>query len=164
MKKNLSEKQVLDCLNISDFSQITTDKISEFAALAPYMNPELVKAAMEKFPEYREMAQQLVSEYKETLDKLTMSNEESMKQLYATCNSIISSLQEELKSDNITSSDRERIENKMIEIAHLLSEKDTDNKNFLANIAMAAGYTIAAVLGAGALIVGALFFHKSDDD
>jgi len=158
--KVVTEKQALGILGISNFAQMTNDKINQFAALSPNMSPEVVKAAIEQFPDYREMAQNLAAEYKESVDKLVSSNNESMNNLYATCDKILSSLQDELKNDNLTSADRERIEDKMIEIAHILSEKDTGNKNFLATLAGFAVGAVGLVLGVGGLILG---IKKSDD-
>lgn len=155
--KFVTEEQALRTLGISNFGQMTNDKINQFAVLSRNMSPEVVKAAIEQFPDYREMAQNLVAEYKESMDKLVSSNNKSMDNLYATCDKILSSLQDELKNDNLTSADRERIEDKMIEIAHILSEKDTGNKNFLATLAVGVA---GLVLGIGGLILG---IKKSDD-
>lgn len=62
--------------------------------------------------------------------KALEGNELSQKAFYDACNSIIQSLQQELEDDDITSEERERIEEKMICVAGMIGEKDSENKGF----------------------------------
>ena len=50
------------------------------------------------------------------------------------CNSILDSLQIELKKENISEEEREHIEDRMLDIVKKIGEKDTENKHFLAKI------------------------------
>jgi len=131
MKRTIKEKQVLRRLGIPDFRHMTKDKVIKFANMMPYMDREVAKAALQQFPEFKDMACNIIFQFKESICYSMEYNDKSQNEFYKTCNDIISSLQKELEKENITSEERDRIEDKMIKIAIMKKEKDTENKNFL---------------------------------
>ena len=168
MRYSLTEKQVLKKLKIPDFKHITKDKVVKFVSMLPKMDPEVAKAAIVQFPAFKDLASDIVSSFKQTIDNILEKNGESQRVFYDACNSIIESLKKELEDDDIDSAERDRIENKMIQVANMIGEKDSENKRFLAWTA-----TAAAVLGAGALGIGSALLgnntslnrhHDNDDD
>ena len=56
MGKQLTERQVLEKLDIPDFRHITKDKVMEFASMLNKMEPDVAKKAIEQFPEFARMA------------------------------------------------------------------------------------------------------------
>ena len=146
MKRTLSEKKVLKKLGIPDFRHMTKDKIVKLASMLPYMDPEVAKAAIHQFPEFKDMACNLVCQLKESIDKGMDNNNKSQDEFYLTCNDIISSLQKELEKENISEEERDRIENKMIMIAQMKSEKDTENKIFIQRMTFGVA-GLAAIFG-----------------
>ena len=74
----------------------------------------------------------------------------------------LSTLQKELDDDDITSDERATINRQMIEVAHMIGEKDTENKHFLAGLAKWLG------VGLGAILTGVLVFfglkNSNDND
>ena len=149
MKYSLTEKQVLKKLQIPDFNHMTKDKVVKFVSMLPRMDPEVAKAAIEQFPVFKDFAHDIVSDFKHTIDSILEKNGESQRVFYDACNSIIESLKDELEDDDLDHDERDRIENKMIQVATMISEKDSENKRFLAFTA-----TAAAVVGAAALTIG----------
>lgn len=131
MKRTLSEKRVLKKLGITDFRHMTKDKIVKFASMLPYMDPEVAKKALEQFPAFKDLAGDLVSQYRMIVDKALDDNKISQKAFYDACNNIILSLQKELESESINGDERERIEDKMITVAGMIGEKDSENKGFI---------------------------------
>ena len=101
MKYTLSEKKVLKKLGIPDFRHMTKDKVMSFATMLPYMDPEVAKKALEQFPSFKDLAGDMVTQYKAIVDKAFEENRISQQTFYDACNSIIQSLQEELRDEHI---------------------------------------------------------------
>lgn len=156
MKYSLTEKQVLKKLKIPNFNYMTKDKVVKFVSMLHKMDPEVAKAAIEQFPVFRDLANDIVNNFKQTIDDILDKNGESQRIFYEACNSIIESLRKELESNNIDSAEKDRIENKMIQVANMIGEKDSENKRFLAYTA-----TITAAIGAAALFIGSALLGNS---
>ena len=164
MQRTISEKKVLKKLGITDFRHMTKDKVVKFASMLPYMDPEVAKKALEQFPAFKYLASDLVTQYKGIVDKAIDDNEISQKAFYDACNSIIQSLQKELEDDEITSDERERIEDKMIKVAQMIGEKDSENKGFLLKCLGIGALVITVVGGAAAAILGSNTQISQNDD
>lgn len=162
-KYTLSEKKVLKKLKIPDFRHMTKDSVVKFATMLPYMDPDVAKAAIEQFPAYADMSGQMISHYKEILNDIVKSNDNSMNGFFNTCNSIIASLQEELQRDDLSSDERNRIEDNMIKVAQMISEKDTENKHFLIKTAGIFGLVLSIGAFAGATVLGANSQMNADE-
>ena len=144
MTRTFSEKKVLKKLGISDFRHMTKDKIIKFASMLPYMDPEVAKKALEQFPAFKDLASDLVIQYKAVVERAFEDNKISQQAFYNACNSIIESLQKELEDGNITFEERSRIEDKMIQVANMIGEKDSENK----------GLILKTVFGAATVLLG----------
>lgn len=155
MRYTMNEKKVLKKLNIPDFKHMTKDKVVEFATMLPHMDPEVAKACLEQFPEFTNFAGEIVGHYKEVVTKALNSNDNSQAAYYSACNNIIDALKEELKNPNIDSDERSRIEDKMIVVAGMIGEKDTENKKFLIAVLSVFGATAVGALAAAAAVIGA---------
>ncbi|WP_297960573.1 hypothetical protein [uncultured Ruminococcus sp.] len=149
MKRTIKEKKVLKKLGIPDFRHMTKDKIIKFATMLPYMDPLVAKAALEQFPEFKDMACNIIFQFKESMDTALQHNDKSQDEFYLTCNRIIDSLEKELEKENISSEERDRIEDKMIMIAKMKGEKDTENKKFISRILLG-GAGLATFFGVAA--------------
>lgn len=137
MNKSLTEQKVLKKLNIEDFRHLTKDKVITMASMLDKMDPEVAKKALEQFPEFATTTKEMLVEYKETLNKGMEANKESVQTYYDSCNSIIASLQKQLE-------DRKYVIDKMLEVSKMMGEKDTENKKFIATLAVV-GATAACV-------------------
>lgn len=167
MKYSLDEAKALKKLGIPDFRHMTKNKVVEFASMLPKMDPEVAKAVLQQFPNFKELASGLISEYKNAVDKAMESNKQSQDSFYKTCDSIINALQNELMLDSINSEDRSRIEEKMIEVARMVSEKDSENKKFILKIMGALSIAIGVTAAAAAAVLGSsskLSLGDSDDN
>lgn len=99
------------------------------------------------------MTKEMLVEYKETLNKGMEANKESVQTYYDSCNSIIASLQKYLEDENLSFEDRKYVIDKMLEVSKMMGEKDSENKKFIATLAVV-GATAACV--ASAVLVSAL--------
>lgn len=153
MQRTLTEKKVLKKLGITDFRHMTKDKVVSFVSMLPRMDPEVAKAALAQFPEFKDLAKDIVNELKRSFDTIIAENEKSQDAFYKACDRILTMLESELKVDNLTSEDRDRIEDKMIEVAQMMSEKDSENKQWIGELFTKLGFGCLFVLaGVGAAI------------
>lgn len=164
MKRTLTEQKVLKKLGISDFRHMTKDKIVKFASMLPYMDPEVAKKALDQFPAFKELVSQLVVEYKAIVEKVLAENTASQDAFYTACNSILESLQRELQSDDLTQEEKDRIENKMLEVAKLIGEKDSENKRFLVKLIAIASFAVVGIVGTAASLLGSNSQASGMDD
>jgi ribosomal protein S17E len=146
------EQKVLKKLNISDFRNLTKDKVITMASMLDKMDPEVAKKALEQFPEFASTTKELLKEYKDTLDKGLEANRESVQSYYESCKSIIESLQKQLDEETLSFDDKKYIIDKMLEVSKMMGEKDSENKKFIATMAVigacAIGLTTAVLASA----------------
>lgn len=149
MSRLLTEQKVLRKLDIEDFRHLTKDKVITMASKLDKMDPEVAKKALEQFPEFSNTAKEMLIGYKDTLDKGLESNRESVQSYYDSCKSIIEVLQNQLDDENLSFEEKKYIIDKMLEISKMMGEKDSENKKFIATMAvfgMVAAGIVTAVL------------------
>lgn len=153
MNKSLTEQKVLKKLGIEDFRHLTKDKVITMASMLDKMDPEVAKKALEQFPEFAATTKEMLMEYKETLDKGLETNQESVQAYYDSCNAIIASLQKQLEDENLIFEERKYIIDRMLEVSKMMGEKDSENKKFIATLAVigAAAACIATAVLASAI-------------
>lgn len=94
-KKNdifLSEKQVLEKLDIPDFRHMSKDKIMAFCSMLPSMDADVIRCAFEKFPNFVEMSSGIMSCYKELIGSTIKEASSNMKSFNDSCDTIINTL------------------------------------------------------------------------
>lgn len=154
MGYTLSEKKVLKKLGIPDFRHMTKDKIVKFVSMLPKMEPEVAKAALEQFPEFAGMAKEIVSQYTDIVNNVLKEDGNRHKAFIDACNTILQTLQEELRDEQIDKEERSRIEDKMIEVAKLIRDKDKEDKAFALKIVAGVGSVVVIAVLAGASAIG----------
>ena len=165
MNRPLNEQKVLKKLNISDFRHLTKDKVITMASMLDKMDPEVAKKAIEQFPEFSATIKEMLSNYKETLDKGLENNKESVQTYYVSCNSIIEALKKELENENLCFDERKYIIDQMLEISKQMGEKDSENKKFIATMALIGGGVVVVLGGILASVLGGnTKIEASDDD
>lgn len=167
MKRTISEQKVLHKLGIPDFRHMTKEKIVEFATMLPKMDPEVAKAAIAQFPNFKDLSLALVDRYKEVLNVILHENRADQEAFYEACNLILETMRDELGQEGLTAEDRDRIEARMIEVAQMLRENISENREFLKSITRSAALVIGVVLALGGALLGAnavLNGEASEDD
>lgn len=154
MKYTIPEQKALKKLGIPDFKHMTKAKIVEFTSMLPKMDPEVAKAALAQFPEFSSMSREILKQFNDVTNKLMEGNTSSQDNYYQVCKEIIHSLQKELEKEDIDAAERDRIEDKMLVVAGMISEKDSENKNFLMKIFLGFGLISLLGIGAGAAALG----------
>lgn len=164
MSRSLTEKQVLKKLKIEDFRHLTKDKVIAMASMLDRMDPEVAKKALEQFPDFANTMKEVLIQYKENLDILLKENGDSVRAYYDSCDAIISSLQKELEREELSFDERKFIIDKMLEVNQMKGMKDTENKKFLATLAMCGVAVVTMVAGTLAAVLGANTQIASNDD
>lgn len=132
MSKLLTEQKVLKKLNIENFRHLTKDKVITMASMLDKMDPEVAKKAIEQFPEFSNIAKEMLKEYKDTLEKGLETNKESVESYYSVCKATIETLQKQLENGELSFEEKKYIIDKMLEVSKMMSEKDSENKKFIA--------------------------------
>lgn len=164
MSRPLTEQQVLKKLKIEDFRHLTKDKVIAMASMLDKMDPEVAKKALEQFPDFANTMKEVLIQYKENLDTLLKENGDSVKAYYDSCDAILSSLQKELDREELSFDERKYIIDKMLEVNQMKGMKDTENKKFLATLAMCGIAAVTVVAGTLAAALGANTQIASKDD
>ena len=164
MARSLTEQKVLKKLGIDDFRHLTKDKVITMASMLDRMDPEVAKKAIEQFPELAHTMKDILNDYKQTLDKALDENGDSVKSYYSSCDAIINSLQKELDKENLSFDEKRYIIDKMIEVNKMKGEKDSENKRFIATLAVIGAAAIGTVAGVLASAIGGNTKIEMNDD
>lgn len=151
----LTEKQVLSKLGISDFRHLSKNKIMTFFSMLPNMDPEVAKKAIEQFPTYANTVKEIISEYKGFLEKALSDNTESVQSYYAFCNSILDTLSKMLEQEDLSFEEKTYIIEQMIYVESQASKKDTENKKHRIKIVGWASVVVISFIGSLAAVLGA---------
>lgn len=154
MGKQLTERQVLEKLDIPDFRHITKDKVMEFASMLNKMEPDVAKKAIEQFPEFARMALAALKDYRAVMDKTLDSSDKSTKRCYDIYDEVVSALKACLKQDNLPFEEKKYYIEKMMEVARMSEKKDSENKHFNWGLVGAAAAVVVTVIGIGASALG----------
>ena len=134
MKHTMTEAKVLNKLGIPNFRHMTKDKVVSFVSMLPQMDPDVAKRALEQFPNFAETGLAVVKCLKDTLETVISSNTESMTAYYAVCQEALASLEAELKREDLTDEGRKLVIDGIMSILSAMSQKDSENKQFLHSI------------------------------
>lgn len=155
MAQNLvSEEQVKEVLQISNFREISKDKIIEFISLIPNMDKEVAIAIINQFSAYADSANNMVAQLNVMCDNIIKDNNSSQKDAVEAYKIILQDLRELLKKEDISKEERDEIIEEMILIADKISEKDTENKDFLNGIMKYGVHIVSGALLLGVAILG----------
>lgn len=117
------------------------------------MDPEVACKALEQFPELAHTMIEVAQQWRETAGQALNSNDESTKLVIGTINSVIDALKKQLDKEDISDEERRHIIDKMVELAKMANDKDTENKDFLIKVL---GIVGTAVIAIGLVTVAAL--------
>ena len=152
----VSEEQVKKALNIKSFRNMSKKKIMQFVSLIPQMDREVAVAIINQFPNYADYAINIVEQLNEMCDNILQSNNTSQKDVIEIYKTVLESINDQLKQENLTPELRLKLNDKMIEIADKVAAKDTENKKWLSGI-----FTKGVTILGGALVLGAAILGVS---
>lgn len=154
MSNQLTEQDVLQQLNIPDFRHITKDKVMTFASMLQNMEPEVAKKALEQFPEFAKMTLEVLKDYKGIMEKVLDENSEGSKRCFDIYNEVIEALKSCLSKEDLPFEEKKYYIDKMIEIAKMAENKDSEDKGFNWKVITMGTLAVFTAVGIGASILG----------
>lgn len=133
MEKELTESEVLHELDIPDFRHLSKEKVMTFASMLSKMSPNVAEKAIEQFPEFGKIVIEAFTDYRAVLEKSLDSNKESTKECFEAYDTILETLKKCINGNPSFEEKKYYIE-KMIEVANIKSEKDSENKEFIGKV------------------------------
>lgn len=149
-KTLISEEEVKTALKIDSFRNLSKNKIIEFVSLIPNMDREVAIKIIEQYPSFAKLSESMVTQLNKMCDIALQKNEESQKLTIQGYKQILDELSYQLRLDNLSKEEREKITEQMIDIADKISLKDTENKEFIDKMVK-----YGATVGLGLVILGA---------
>jgi len=149
-------EQAKKALGIESFRNLTAEKVVEFMSLIPNMDKDVAMEIIKQFPSYVEMATNMVEKLKEMSEAAMDKASESQKETIAAYKTVLLSLEELLKKEDLSFEERKEINEQMILVADKIAAKDKEYKNFLLD----AMKTVTPFIG-GALVLGAAILGVS---
>ena len=159
MAQYMSEEKVMQELGIDDWRHMSKDKVLKFASSLHKMDPEVAKKALEQFPNFATCAGDMVKYYKESIDTVLEKNTKQSELLCEFCNSTVFILQKELERDELTFEQRDKIIDKIIELAGMVQEENKANRSFWIRIFSLLAGLIAILIPALAAALGSNIKH-----
>lgn len=153
MERTMDEQKVLDKLGIDDFRHLTKQKAIQLVSMLDRVDPAVAIEALKQFPELAKLMSGSLKEYSEAAKKALDSNDKSQQKAIDSIDKLTDTLAKELEKENLSDEERERIIEHMMTLVKMASEKDSENKEFLFNMAKLGALTL---LAAGAIAVNAL--------
>lgn len=153
MPRRITRKQMLKKMDIPNFNYMSVDKVLTFANNLPYMDREVALKALSEFPNFIELEKEFINLMRYNLDQAYKSNQESMAEYYKTCNRELDYCYSRLNSDSITKEEREKLEERLVDIRMQMYNKDTENKqHWLSVFKQIVPYFAVAIAGAASAI------------
>ena len=144
MSRNLAtEEQVRRELGIKDYASISPSQIKKLVKLLPDTDKNVAFSVISQLPDFARTATVMVAQMNHMCDCLLESNKLSHKEAIDGYKTILNNLSKLLEKEYVTQEEQRWVIERMIEVGDRISQKDTENKQFL-----------AAMFGIGAGIVG----------
>ena len=150
IKRQIGEEDLLRLLGIPSFRHMSKDKLVSFVSAIPEINPEIAKKALEQFPDFASAMVGITERYKEVIAKCLEGSDADTATCLATCSAINESIQRELRKNELTFEERERLIDRSIQVIQMMREIDADGKRSRSVVIHAA--TISFGIAAAALI------------
>lgn len=165
MKYSITEQKALKKLDIQDFRYMTKDKIVQFMSMIPQMDPEVAKAAIDKFPEFKSMAVEMTKTLSDIIDKTFAADKDSQNAFYEASTSVLDTLNEQLRDEKYSESERAAIRDNIMQILNMINLKDTEHKHLINSIFTKALFGIGTIIVSAIALLGgnvSLPFGKDD--
>lgn len=151
---NLTERQVLDQLDIPDFRHLSKGKIMTFFSMLPNMNPDVAQKAIEQFPVYADVVKEVVKDFMVIVNTILAENAKDNQACYDACNKIMTELSKQLEKDDLSFEERKYFIEQLLEIEDRINKKNTENKEFYLKVLALKATVVIAFAGATIAVLG----------
>lgn len=162
MKKNLmTESEVKEALDITDFRSLTKEKIIEFVSIIPKVDKEVALSIINQFPNYTDMAKDMVGGMLNVCNNALEDAKAGRKEVIESYRVVLETLKEELNKGELSTEERKRITDDMLAIAEKIDTVNDKHHTFVKDIIKGVGSTILSVAVLGVAILGAIDNNKN---
>ena len=146
MTNLMTEKEVLDALNIKDFRHMSKDKvITAFSSMLPNMSPEVALKTLDQFPSFAQAMKDTAVCYKEVLGGAIDTTNATTKQSISACQRIIDALCKELEKDDLTFEEKRYYVEQMQQVGQLIKEIQEDHNKMILKCVVYGFLAVSAV-------------------
>lgn len=153
--KLTTEQQVKAAIGISDWRNLSKEKIMNFVSILPEVDSEVAIKIIEQFPEFSKNSMMMIEYLKDVCNSVLEENKQSSNKSMDAYKQVLDELSILLKKENCTDADTRFITEKMIEVADKISAKDTENKEFWGKMLNTLGGVVLGAVTIGATVLGA---------
>ncbi|TFD15781.1 hypothetical protein [Cryobacterium sp. TMT2-23] len=162
--KYKTEAQIMKALEIDSWRNLSRDKVVKFAAMMPQMDKEVQLRIIEKLPEFTSFAREMADIMERGNESTRDFNQRSQDNVYEAWRDVRAILARQLDKEDVSPEERVRIFELLMETANKASQKDSENKKFLAALAKTAALTITVSVLAAVVFVGGQFMLEQQDE
>jgi len=161
--KYTNEDQIKRKLGIESWRNLSKSNVIKFAAMMPDMDREVALKIIQQFPAFTKFALEIVDAIGKAHEKTLAANKQSTDHVYQALQDTREILRGELDKDGLSPEDREKIFDRLMELARMASQKNTEDKQFLADALNKMAIVGGAVAALALAFVGGKFVAESGD-
>lgn len=150
----LTEKEVLQKLDIPNFRHMSKDKVMTFCSLLPNMDNGVIRSAFEKFPDFVKMACEVMSCYKQMVTSVVKKNSDNLKSFNEMSDQIITTLNALVQQKRIKRKERKYIIDSMMQLLQMKADADAKNKEWLSKLVTVISSVATSIVAIAAAILG----------
>lgn len=154
IKRQISEKDLLEMFGIPSFRHMTKDKLASFVSALPDVDPEVAKKALEQFPDLSAAMTEIVGHYRSVISECLAGSDADTRLILETGASIAGSIQRDLENEKLDFEQRQSLIDRSLELVQTMREIDADGKRFRVRVFCAASITFGIVVGALVSVLG----------
>lgn len=154
LKRQISEKDLLEMFGIPSFRHMTKDKLASFVSALPDVDPEVAKRALEQFPDLSAAMIEIVGRYRGVISECLAGSDADTRLILETCASIVGSVQRDLENEELDFEQRQSLIDRSMELVWMMREIDADEKRLRVRVFYAASITFGIVAGALFSVLG----------
>ena len=160
-KKYMSEEDVKEVLNISDFRSLSKEKVMEFISIIPKVDKEVAMNIINQFPNYVDMAKNMVGGMIHLCDEALQDVKIGKKDVIESYKIVLETLKEQLNDERLTIEEKNKITDDMIAVAEKIDNVNDKHQNFIKDMITKVGSVSLGIVVLGVAILGGL--NNKDD-
>ena len=155
-KKYMSEEEVKEVLNISDFRSLSKEKVMEFISIIPKVDKEVAMNIINQFPNYVDMAKNTVGGMINLCNEVLKDNKIGRKDVIESYKFVLETLRERLNNEKLTVEEQNKITDDMIAIAEKIDNANDKHNLLVKDMILKVGSATLSVVVLGIAILGGL--------
>lgn len=162
-KKLMSEEEVKNALDITDFRSLSKEKVIEFVSIIPKVDKEVAMSIINQIPNYLEMAKEMVNGMIHLCDESLQDAKSGKKDVIETYRVVLETLKERLKDETLTVSEKNKITDDMIAVAEKIDIVNDKHNAHIKDVLVGTGKAVLGVAVICVAIFGGIENNKDKD-